>query len=101
MLPDITLSTGRNTTALGFGCASLMRLPEARDRQRLLDLAVDLGIRHFDGARLYGLGQVEGELGALLRRHSCKEAFFGQQAGKGTPFGDAPPVQHHDLVHIG
>ena len=58
MLPVISLSTGRNTTALGFGCASLMRLPEARDRQRLLDLAVDLGIRHFDGARLYGLGQV-------------------------------------------
>ena len=70
MLPVISLSTGRNTTALGFGCASLMRLPEARDRQRLLDLAVDLGIRHFDGARLYGLGQVEGEIGALLRRHS-------------------------------
>lgn len=46
-----------------------MRLPEAGDRQRLLDLAVDLGIRHFDTARLYGLGQVEAELAALLRRH--------------------------------
>lgn len=45
-----------------------MRLPELSDRQRLLDLAVDLGIRHFDTARLYGLGQVEAELGALFRR---------------------------------
>jgi diketogulonate reductase-like aldo/keto reductase len=70
MLPAITLPNGRNTTTLGFGCASLMRLPEAGGRQRLLDLAVDLGIRHFDAARLYGLGQVEAELGALLRRHS-------------------------------
>jgi D-threo-aldose 1-dehydrogenase len=69
MLPTITLPSGRSTTALGFGCASLMRLPEAGDRQRLLDLAMDLGIRHFDTARLYGLGQVEAELGALLHRH--------------------------------
>jgi D-threo-aldose 1-dehydrogenase len=69
MLPAITLPNGRSTTTLGFGCASLMRLPEANDRQRLLQLAVDLGIRHFDGARLYGLGQVEAELGALLRRY--------------------------------
>jgi D-threo-aldose 1-dehydrogenase len=70
MLSAITLPNGRNTTALGFGCASLMRVPEAGVRQGLLDLAVDLGIRHFDAARLYGLGQVEVELGALLRRHS-------------------------------
>ena len=69
MLPSISLPNGRISTALGFGCASLMRLPEAGDRQRLLDLAVDLGIRHFDVARLYGLGQAEAELGALLRRH--------------------------------
>jgi aryl-alcohol dehydrogenase-like predicted oxidoreductase len=54
MLPAITLPNGRATTSLGFGCASLMRLPEVGDRQRLLDLAVDLGICHFDTARLYG-----------------------------------------------
>lgn len=69
MLPAITLPSGRSTTALGFGCASLMRLPEATDRQRLMDLAADQGIRHFDVARLYGFGQVEAELGGLLRRH--------------------------------
>jgi D-threo-aldose 1-dehydrogenase len=69
MLPAITLPNGRHTTALGFGCASLMRLLEASDRQRLLDMAVDLGIRHFDAARLYGLGKVEAELGSVLRRH--------------------------------
>lgn len=69
MLPAVTLPNRRSTTTLGFGSASLMRLPEASDRQHLLDLAVDLGIRHFDGARLYGLGQVEAELGGLMRRH--------------------------------
>lgn len=72
MLPAITLPNGRKTTALGFGCASLMRLPDFGDRQRLLDLAVDLGICHFDVARLYGLGQAETELGALFRRHPCQ-----------------------------
>ena len=69
MLPTLTLPNGRTTTALGFGCASLLRLPEASDRQRLLDLALDLGIRHFDVARLYGLGLAEGELAGPLRRH--------------------------------
>lgn len=69
MLPFITLPNKRITTALGFGCSSLLRLPEAIDRERLLDLSVELGIRHFDVARLYGLGQAEAELGALLRRH--------------------------------
>ena len=69
MLPAITLPNGRRTTALAFGCASLLRLPEVSERQRLLDQAVDLGIRHFDVARLYGLGQAEAELGTLLRRY--------------------------------
>ena len=72
MLQTLTLPNGRSTTALGFGCASLLRLPEASDRQRLLDLVVDLGICHFDVARLYGLGQAEAELGGLLRRPSAQ-----------------------------
>jgi hypothetical protein len=46
-----------------------MRLPEAQDRQRLLDCAVNHGIRHFDVARLYGLGLAEAELAPLLRRY--------------------------------
>ena len=69
MLPSIRLPNGRISTALGFLLRQSYWLPEAGDRQRLLDLAVDLGVRHFDVARLYGLGQAEAELGALLRRH--------------------------------
>jgi hypothetical protein len=65
----LILPNGRITTALGFGCASLLRLPDAADRQRLLECAVDHGIRHFDVARLYGLGLAEAELAPLLRRH--------------------------------
>lgn len=69
MLPSLTLPNGRNTSVLGFGCASLLRLPDPSDRQRLLACAVDHGIRHFDVARLYGLGLAEAELAPLLRRH--------------------------------
>lgn len=44
-----------------------MREPSARRRQHLLDEAFDQGIRHFDVARMYGLGAVEGELGRFAQ----------------------------------
>lgn len=55
------------TTALGFGCGGLMRVPSRKARQRLLGEAFECGIRHFDVARSYGLGAAEGELGAFAR----------------------------------
>lgn len=70
--PTIKLPNSRATSLLGFGCASLMRLPDASDREYLLAQVVDYGITHFDVARLYGLGQVESEIGALFKRHPEK-----------------------------
>ncbi|MFZ1803748.1 MAG: aldo/keto reductase, partial [Nitrospira sp.] len=52
---------------LGFGLSKLMRIPSRADRQRLLDTVYDQGIRHFDVARMYGLGASERELGTLIR----------------------------------
>jgi D-threo-aldose 1-dehydrogenase len=52
---------------LGFGCAGLMRLPTRRRRQRLLAEVFEAGIRHFDVARMYGMGAAEGELGRFAR----------------------------------
>ncbi|OYT20436.1 MAG: hypothetical protein CCU26_06325 [Nitrospira sp. UW-LDO-01] len=52
---------------LGFGLSKLMRVPSRTDRQRLLDSVYDQGIRHFDVARMYGLGASEKELGKFLR----------------------------------
>ncbi|HXV06287.1 MAG TPA: aldo/keto reductase [Solirubrobacterales bacterium] len=54
-------------TRLGFGCAGLMRTPSRRSRQRLLGEAFEQGIRHFDVARMYGLGVAEEELGRFAR----------------------------------
>ena len=52
---------------LGLGCAGLMRVTSATERDRLLASAFDLGIRHFDVARLYGLGVAEREVGRFAR----------------------------------
>jgi hypothetical protein len=45
----------------------LFRLHSARERATVLAAAYDAGIRHFDVAPLYGLGQAEIELGQFLR----------------------------------
>ena len=55
------------STRIGFGCAGLMREPSTGKRQRLLHEAFDGGIRHFDVARMYGLGAAEAELGRFAR----------------------------------
>lgn len=53
---------------VGFGCAGLMRSPSRRQRQHVLAEAFEQGIRHFDVARMYGLGVAEGELGRFAAR---------------------------------
>ena len=67
------VGTDITTTAVGFGCASLFRLPRAVDRRLVLESAYDAGIRHFDVAPIYGLGLAEAELAAFLsrRRDRC------------------------------
>jgi D-threo-aldose 1-dehydrogenase len=82
MLPVFTLPNGRITSGLGFGCATLLRIPDQADRQRLLSTAVDYGIRHFDVARLYGLGLAESELAPMLRLHRDK-VTLATKAGLG------------------
>ena len=97
MLPEITLPNGRRSSALGFGCASLLRLSEVSEQQRLLDQAVDLGIRHFDVARLYGLGQAEAELGALLHRHPG-QLTLASKCGLGDAAPPSAAVQRQGLA---
>jgi D-threo-aldose 1-dehydrogenase len=57
-------------SAVGFGCAGLMRSPSRKERMAVLGSAVDNGITHFDVARIYGLGQAEAELGKFF--HTVK-----------------------------
>ena len=58
-------NTGKRTSQLGFGCAYL-----TPDSRRLLDVAHDAGIRHFDVGRSYNRGNAEGVVGRFLAGRS-------------------------------
>jgi len=47
------------TITLGFGCAGLAARLTASESRRLVDVAFDAGVRHFDVARSYGYGRAE------------------------------------------
>ncbi len=69
-LATATLSGGAlglGSSSLGLGCAELFSEPSAKARRRILDVAFDCGICHFDVAPMYGLGIAEGELGRFAR----------------------------------
>lgn len=77
-------TAGLSTSRLGFGCANLMARIGRRDSRRILDLAFDSGVRHFDTAPLYGYGEGESLVGDFIaaRRHEITVA---------TKFGILPP----------
>jgi D-threo-aldose 1-dehydrogenase len=81
------------TTRLGFGCAGLMRSPSQRERLAVLHAAYDGGIRHFDVARTYGLGAVEGELGRFAKRRR-------EELVIATKFGIGPSVSIGALARL-
>jgi len=81
VLPGTEIST----SVLGFGCAHLLTVPNARERRRLLDTAYEAGMRHFDVAPMYGLGAAERELGAFMqgrRDHLVVATKFGIEPGQ-------------------
>ena len=83
MAPRTLAGTGISTTPLGLGCATIYREPSAKRRRRLLDVAFEAGIRHFDVAPMYGLGLAEIELGRFARARR-------DQVVIATKFGIAP-----------
>lgn len=79
-------NAGITLPRLGFGCAGLMQVSSARLRRELLASALDIGLAHFDVARMYGLGAAERELGSFVRhrRDSVTIATkFGLEARRG------------------
>ena len=56
------------TSAVGFGCAGLFRIPQRSSRRSVLEAVYDAGIRHFDVAPMYGLGLAEAELASFVKR---------------------------------
>src|SRR5271170_7550640 len=60
-------NTQIQSSALGFGCVKLTAHDNRRDALATLEKSLDVGITHFDVARLYGFGRAEGILGEFLR----------------------------------
>ncbi|MGA9313736.1 MAG: aldo/keto reductase, partial [Solirubrobacteraceae bacterium] len=56
-----------SSTRIGFGCGGLMREQSRTRRWAVLAAALDEGIKHFDVARMYGLGAAEAELGRFAK----------------------------------
>jgi D-threo-aldose 1-dehydrogenase len=86
-LPTVALGEGFQTTRLGFGCASLFRIPDRAQRLSLLGVAYDEGIRHFDVAPMYGLGRAEAELGRFARTRRGELIIATKFGIKPTLFG--------------
>jgi D-threo-aldose 1-dehydrogenase len=54
---------------VGFGCGGLCDRLTRKESLRLLEVALDCGIRYFDTARMYGLGRAERVLGELTQQN--------------------------------
>jgi L-galactose dehydrogenase/L-glyceraldehyde 3-phosphate reductase len=83
--------TGLRVGALGFGCGNvggLMVRGTPAERERAVARALELGINYFDTAALYGEGQSEINLGAVLR--ALRPSLY-----VGTKFRlpDVPPAE--------
>jgi D-threo-aldose 1-dehydrogenase len=65
-LPIITIpGTGVRICRLGFGCSRLFGEREFKASARLVEAALEAGIRHFDTAPLYGGGDSERVVGSV------------------------------------
>jgi aryl-alcohol dehydrogenase-like predicted oxidoreductase len=81
---DTRYIAGKAVGALGFGCMNVSHAygnPPAREAaQALLRRAVDMGVRHFDTAALYGFGSNEKLVGETLAPYR-KEIFLASKCG--------------------
>jgi D-threo-aldose 1-dehydrogenase len=92
-MQEVKLAPELLSSHVGFGCAALMREPSRHRRQQVLASAFEHGIRHFDIARMYGLGAAEGELGRFLRGRR-------EQVVIATKFGIEPASSARGLARL-
>jgi aryl-alcohol dehydrogenase-like predicted oxidoreductase len=80
-------TTGLRVSQLGFGCGSIGGILVRGDYPAMVQTvgrAIDLGVSYFDTAALYGRGQSEVNLGAVLRELGA-DVLVGSKA---RPAGD-------------
>jgi len=82
LLPGST----RTTSRIGLGCGRLVGGADLKQSAKLVEAALDLGIRYFDVAPSYGLGTAEDVLGAVLGTQR-KDITLASKAGISRPAG--------------
>ncbi|MBV9523919.1 MAG: aldo/keto reductase, partial [Alphaproteobacteria bacterium] len=91
LMSMLTIEGARTpSTHLGFGCSLLMGGSTRAESLRLLDIAFEAGIRHFDTAPSYGYGQAESVLGEASRPRRDQVTIT-------TKFGLRPPPSQRTL----
>ncbi|MBS1774580.1 MAG: aldo/keto reductase [Bacteroidetes bacterium] len=80
------------TDKLGFGGASLTSMQSEQRVLRLLNMAFEMGIRHFDTAPLYGRGYSEMLLGTFLKGKRDKLTLTTKFGLGNYETGKIPPV---------
>jgi D-threo-aldose 1-dehydrogenase len=78
-----------NTVRLGFGTASVPSNLAGAEFTRLVETALDAGIRHIDTARMYGYGQDEVRLSEVVHRRR-DEIVLVSKAGIAPPSTSLP-----------
>ncbi|MCB0099296.1 MAG: aldo/keto reductase, partial [Caldilineaceae bacterium] len=89
-------STGLTLSALGFGCGSiggLMVRGAYPDMRKTVARAIELGVTYFDTASMYGVGQSEVNLGAVLRE-------LGQETNADIIVGTKVRLKTDEMAHI-
>ena len=67
MTPTVLVAGSKvSITRVGFGCARIFGGIEKRASSKLIEAALEVGIRHFDTAPSYGDGESEAVLGTVL-----------------------------------
>lgn len=89
-------STGLTLSALGFGCGAiggLMVRGTYPDMRKTVARAIELGVTYFDTASMYGVGQSEVNLGAVLRE-------LGQDANSNLVVGTKVRLKADEMDRI-
>jgi aryl-alcohol dehydrogenase-like predicted oxidoreductase len=60
------ISLGKSTSQIGFGCGRLVGRSSLAQSARVVETALDLGIRYFDVAPSYGMGTAEEVIGEVI-----------------------------------
>ena len=75
--------TGKRTSRVGFGCGRLVGRSSLRHSAKLIETALELGVRYFDVAPSYGMGTAEEVLGEVIG--DAKEVTVATKVGVPRP----------------